>query len=447
MQESRPVGMLPFTMVCAGQAVSLLGTAITRFAITIWAWQITGQATALALVGFFSFVPSLLLSPIAGALVDRWNRKLVMMLSDVGAGVSTVVVLLLYVAGDLKIWHLYVTGAFAGVFESFQFPAYSAAVTMMVPTEQYARASGMLSLAGSASDIMAPALAGVLLGIFGIAGILTFDIITFLMAIGVLLFVRIPQPATARSEREGQDNIWKESVYGFRYIFQHLSLLGLLLMLFVDNLIADCSFVVIVPMILARTGGSEVVMGSVQSALGLGGAIGGLLLSVWGGPKRRMQGVFGGLACTCLLSCLLGLGRSVYVWAFAAFSSEFCIPIVYGSEQAIWQTKVAPDVQGRVFAARRLIVMISRPVALLVAGPMADHIFEPAMMPGGKLATTFGWSVGTGPGAGMALMFVVFGVLGALNILGWYAVRAVRAVEDILPDHDMQAAFLGHGTA
>ena len=437
MQDSKPVDMLPFTMVCAGQAVSLLGTATTRFAVTIWAWQITGQATTLALVGFFSIVPALLIGPIAGALVDRWNRKLVMILSDGAAGLSTIVVLLLYVSGDLKIWHLYVTGAFAGVFESFQFPAYSAAVTMIVPKEQYARASGMLSLAGSTSDIVAPALAGVLLGIFGITGILILDIITFLIAIGVLLFVHIPQPKTDKSKRDHQDNILKDSVYGFRYIFQRLSLLGLLLMLFVDSLIASCSFAVIIPMILARTEGNEAVMGIVQSAFGLGGVIGGLLLSVWGGPKRKMLGVFGGLACTCLLSCLLGLGRSVYIWVFAGFTSELCIPIVQGSEQAIWQSKVAPDVQGRVFAARRLIVMLSMPVALLVAGPMADYIFEPAMMSGGKLASTFGWAVGTGPGAGMALMFVIFGILGAVNILGWYAVRAVRVVEDILPDHEI----------
>lgn len=146
MQKTRPTGMTAFTVVWIGQVVSLLGTAMTGFALTIWAWQITGEATALALVGFFAFAPIVLMSPVAGALVDRWNRKLAMMISDLAAVLSTIVVLLLFSAGNLQIWHLYLTGAFSGIFQAFQFPAYSAAVTTMVSKEQYGRASGMLSM-------------------------------------------------------------------------------------------------------------------------------------------------------------------------------------------------------------------------------------------------------------------------------------------------------------
>ncbi len=155
-QSTRPSGMTGFTVVWVGQMISMLGTGMTRFALTIWAWQLTGSATALALVGFFSFGPIVLFSPIAGALVDRWNRKLVMMLSDLAAGMSTVAIFVLYATGHLEIWHLYVAGAFAGTFESFQWPAYSAAITTMVDKKHYARASGMLSLAESISGIAAP---------------------------------------------------------------------------------------------------------------------------------------------------------------------------------------------------------------------------------------------------------------------------------------------------
>ncbi|MDH5449356.1 MAG: MFS transporter [Candidatus Bathyarchaeota archaeon] len=130
-----PTGMLAFTIIWIGQVISLLGTAMTGFALTIWAWEITGEATALALVGFFTFAPTLLTSPFAGALVDRWSRKFVMMLSDLAAVSSTVVVLLLYSTGNLQIWHLYLTGAFAGAFGAFQFPAYSAAVTTWYPRD------------------------------------------------------------------------------------------------------------------------------------------------------------------------------------------------------------------------------------------------------------------------------------------------------------------------
>ena len=142
--ETRSKGMLALTTICLGQVFSLLGTAMTAFALAIWAWQITGQATALALVGFFAFAPLVLASPFAGALVDRWNRKVTMILSDLAAALSTAVILFLFATGSLQVWHLYVSSAFSGVFQAFHFPAYSAAVTTMVSKEQYGRASGML---------------------------------------------------------------------------------------------------------------------------------------------------------------------------------------------------------------------------------------------------------------------------------------------------------------
>lgn len=431
-----PSGMPAFTTVWVGQLISLLGSGMTWFALTIWAWEITGQATTLALVGFFAFGPTVLLSPVAGALVDRWNRKLVMMLSDLAAGLSTVVVLILFATDHLEIWHLYVTGAFAGAFQAFQFPAYSAAVTMMLPKEQYTRASGMLSLAGSASGVLAPIMAGVLLGQIGVAGIMIIDIFTFVVAIAALLVVYIPQPAVTEAGREGRGSLWKESGYGFRYIFKRPSLLGLQLVFFGINLIASFSFTVLSPMILARTGNDEIVLGTVRSAMGLGGVVGGLLLSTWGGPKRRVHGVLLGMALSSLLgSLVLGVGDRVLIWAMGAFFAFFFIPIINGSNQAIWQAKVAPDVQGRVFAVRRLIAQITAPLGMLLAGPLADHVFEPAMMQGGSLASSFRGLVGTGPGAGMALMFILTGFLGVMVGLGGYLFPAVRDVEEILPDH------------
>jgi DHA3 family macrolide efflux protein-like MFS transporter len=441
MQTEQPTGMRAFTIVWVGQLVSLLGTAMAQFAYTIWAWEVTGEATALALMGFFAFGPAVLLSPVAGALVDRWNRKLVMMLSDLAAGLSSTAILLLFVSDSLQIWHLYMAGAFAGVFQAFQFPAYSAAVTMMLPKEQYSRASGMLSLAQSASQVFAPVLAAALLAIIDMSGVLSIDIITFVFAIGALLMVHIPQPETTEAGREGRGSIWKESAYGFRYIIARPSLLGLQLVFFALNLFTAFGFTVMAPMILARTGNDKVLLGSVQSAFGVGGVGGGLLLSAWGGPKRRVHGVLLGMASGSLLgTMLMGLGQGPVVWAVAAFFSMFFVPIINGSNQAIWQAKVAPDVQGRVFATRRLIAQITVPVAMLMAGPLADRVFEPAMMPEtGAWAATFGGLVGAGPGAGMALMFVITGVLGALVGLAGYAFQAVRDAEDILPDHEAVA--------
>jgi DHA3 family macrolide efflux protein-like MFS transporter len=433
--SNRPTGMLGFTIIWIGQLVSLFGTAMTNFALTIWAWQVTGQATALALVAFFTFVPALLVTPFAGALVDRWSRKFVMMLSDLAAVLSTVVVLILYSTGNLQIWHLYATGAFSGAFGAFQFPAYSAAVTTMVSKKQYGRASGMLSSAQFASGIFAPSLAALFLISIGIAGILTIDLLTFFVAIGALLMVHVPQPVTTLEGHKSRGSLWTESVYGFRYISARTSLLALLLIFFLVNLLAPFAFTLLAPMILSRTGNDATILGLVQSAIGVGGMIGSVLLSVWGGPKRRIHGILLGLLFVTMGMLFLGVGQTPTLWILAAFFTIFFIPIINGSSQAIWQSKVAPDVQGRVFAARSMIAQFGAPIAMVLAGPLADNVFGPAMMPGGSLAELFGWLVGTGPGAGIALMFVMAGALGMLVALGGYAIPVVRNVEDILPDH------------
>lgn len=433
---TRPAGMRAFVIIWLGQLVSMLGTGMTRFALTIWAWQITGSATALALVGVFSFAPIVLFSPIAGALVDRWPRKLVMMASDLAAGLSTIAILLLYSTGNLQIWHLYVAGAFAGIFESFQFPAYSAAVSTMLTKENYTRASGMIGMAEAASGIAAPALAGLLLVSIGIGGVMLIDIATFVFAIAALLFVHIPAPKRTAAGEEGRGSLWTESLYGFRYIFRRPSLLGLQLIFFGVNLTNSASFVLIAPLILARTGDNSVVLGTVQAAIGVGGLVGGLLLSTWGGPKRRVHGVLLGMACEGLLGVTgMGLALSLPFWVAAAFASQVFMQILNASNQAIWQAKVDPDVQGRVFAVRRLIAQIAAPLSMFLGGFLADRFFEPAMQPGGSWAAAFGWLVGTGPGAGMGLLMVLSGLLTALVAFSGYLFPAIRNAETILPDH------------
>jgi MFS family permease len=365
-------GMLGFTVIWVGQMLSLLGTSMTGFALTIWAWQITGQVSALAWVGVFNFVPLLVVSPIAGAVVDRYNRKRIMMLADLAAGIPTVAILLLYTTGSLQIWHLYITGAIAGTFQAFHFPAYSAAVTMMVSKEQYGRANGMPAMAQFAATIFAPIVAAVLMTAIGIQGVFLIDIITFTVAISMLFFVYIPQPLTTEAGRKGVGSIWKESIYGFRYIYERPSLLGLQLVFFCVNLFASFGNTLISPMILARTGENNVLLGGVMSAGGVGGLVGSIVMTVWGGPKRKVNGLLGGLVLLSLLGGFLtGLGRDFYVWALSVFLMLFLIPILGGCSQAIWQAKVAPDLQGRVFAARLFIAQVSVPLAMLLAGPLA----------------------------------------------------------------------------
>ncbi len=417
----RPGGMAGFTVVWAGQVVSLLGANMTRFAITIFAWQETGQATTLALVGLSTFGPMVVLSPFAGALVDRWNRKLVMMLSDLTAGLATVALLALHLAGALEIWHLYLLGAWSGAFAAFQFPAYSAAISTMLPAKDFARASGMLSLAESISTIAAPIAAGILLSVVGMAGVFAIDIATFVVAILALLVVAIPQPQASPEGIAARASLWRDAAYGFRFILARPALLQLQLLFTAINFTATFGMVTLAPMVLARTAGDELALASVHSALGAGGLAGGLLLSFWGGPKRRIHGVLLGMVGAGLLGTLpLGLAQALPWWLAAAFASAFFIPILNGSNQAIWQTLVPPDVQGRVFAARRFVAQVTAPLAMVVVGPLADRVMEPAMQSGGALAAALGPLVGVGPGAGMGLMLVAAGlVTGAIGLSGY----------------------------
>ncbi|MCP5097182.1 MAG: MFS transporter [Chloroflexi bacterium] len=430
--------MRGFVIVWIGQVVSMLGTGMTNFALGVWIYQETGEATAFTSAIFFFFAPSVLFSPIAGAIVDRANRKQVMIISDLIAGVVTIVWIALLILGDLQLWQIYLGNFISGAANAFQFPAYSAAISLMLPKEQYGRAAGMMALAQSASGILAPVFAGALLGPIGLSGIMTIDVVTFLFAIGALMVIFIPQPKQTEEGRKGQGNLWQESLYGFKYIFERPSLLGLQMVFFFINFFAMFGFAVMVPMILARTNNNELLLGSVQSIGAVGGVLGGLLLSTWGGPKRKIHGILLGMVGISILSqMLMGVGRTLLIWGVASFFTQFILPILNGSNQAIWQAKVAPDVQGRVFSVRRLIAQITAPVATVIAGPLADKIFEPSMGAGGILQSVFEPFVGTGPGAGMGVMFVITGAMGVLVGLGGYLFPVIRNAEDILPDHDV----------
>jgi DHA3 family macrolide efflux protein-like MFS transporter len=437
MEDNRRSGLATFLPIWFGQAVSLLSSSMVGFGLSIWAWEETGQATALALAAFFYTGATMLASPFAGALVDRWNRKLVMALSDLAAAASTAILLALLLSGRLEIWHIYAANAFSGFFQAFQWPAYSAAITLIVPKKHYARTSAMMTLAESAGYMLAPVLAAILLRAVGLSVVLTIDVGIAGLAAAIVLVLRIPQPRTTAAGMEGRGTLWTESWYGFRYIWERPGLLGLQLVFFSGNLLSSMTYVLLTPLILSRTADNVLALGSVQSAIGVGALIGSLLLTIWGGLNRRVHGVLLGWAATSLLGeLIMGLERTVLLWTLTGFVWGFVSPVIDASNQAIWQSKVAPDVQGRVFSVRRLIAQVSQPLALLVAGPLADRVFEPAMRSESGLARSLGWLVGTGPGAGIAVLFVLCGILGVAAGLAGYAFRQVRDVETILPDHD-----------
>jgi MFS family permease len=306
----------------------------------------------------------------------------------------------------------------------------------MVPKEQYGRANGLLSLAESTATIAAPVLAGLLLVTIGIGGILLIDVVTCLFAISVLAFITVPQPKRTTEPESVKPNFWQEITYGFRYIWARPSLLGLQMTFLASNFLGGIGLVLTNPMVLARTFNNELSLATVQTSFGIGGVIGGLLLSTWGGPKRRVHGVLLGFIWASLFQIGLGIGQSVWVWSAASFLMMLSFPIINGSNQAIWQAKVAPDVQGRVFGARRVFAQITGPLGMALAGPLADFVLEPAMRQDGSLTGSLGWLFGVGPGAGMGVLIAITGLLAAaVGIIG-YAIPAIYHAETLLPDHD-----------
>ena len=435
----RPTGMAGFAIVWLGQMISVFASAMSQFALTIWIFQETQSATALAVMQVCFSAPFLLATPLAGVMVDRHNRKLMMMVSDLGAGLATVLVLLLRALGLLEIWHVYVAAVIYGLGMAFQWPAYSAAITTMLPKAQYGRANGMMALVESGPGVLAPLLAGALLPVIQLTGILLFDVATFSIALGALALVHVPQPPRSSAGVQGSGSLLQEAAYGFKYIFARPSLLGLQLIFFCGNFFSAMGDTLIAPMILSRGAASSLLLGSAQSAGAIGGVVGGVVMSAWGGFKRRVHGVLLGWIVAGIGMAIAGLQGGLPVWITGMVCMALVNALINGSNQAIWQTKVAPDVQGRVFAARRIIAQLSSPVAPVIAGTLADFVMEPQMRAAGGLATAFGWLVGSGPGAGMGLLIMFCGLCGTLAGGAGYFIPAIVNAETILPDHDHAA--------
>ena len=437
----RLTGMLGFSLVWVGQIVSVLASGMSTFAMTIYMYQQTRSATAMAFVQVAYITPFLLMSPIAGVMVDRYNRKMMMMVSDVASGIAILGLFVLYATGHLLYWHIYVASAVAGLGTTFQWPAYSAAISVMLPKEQYSRANGMMSLIEAGPGVLSPFLAGALIPLIQIGGILLIDAITFWLAILALAVVYVPQPPATADGRETGGGFWVETGFGFRYIFARPSLLGLQMIFFFGNLFFGMANTVLAPMILARTAQSTLALGAVQSAASVGMVLGGIAMSMWGGFRKRVHGVLLGWMLTSLgVGIIFGLAHSLHVWVPAVLFGALFDPMLNGSNQAIWQAKVPPALQGRVFSARRLIAWLTNPISPIIGGTMADFVLEPAMRNSSSaLSYLMGPIFGTGPGSGMSLLMVLCGLGAFLVGLAGYFVPAIRDAESILPDHEPAA--------
>jgi MFS transporter, DHA3 family, macrolide efflux protein len=292
-----------------------------------------------------------------------------------------------------------------------------------------------MSLVRSLPVVFAPAVAGALLSVTSISTVILVDLLSYVVAIGTVFLVALPP--LPRAEERKPISLWKDSLVGLEYIARHRGLAGMQAMLFVVGLLSAMGYLVLTPLVLSRTadGHGEAALGLVQSVGAVGGVLGALVLGALRPPANKMARVLLGILVFSVLGrILLGVGDALVFWTAAWFCSWLCVPFIEGYSMAIWQEKVPPAVQGRVFAASQLVQQLALPIGFVITGPLADRYLEPEMMPGGSLEPVFGHLVGTGPGAGMALVFLVSGVLGILTALAGFVVRAVRDLERLIPD-------------
>ncbi|MBE9136172.1 MFS transporter [Nodosilinea sp. LEGE 07088] len=417
--------MRTFTVIWFGQLVSTIGTYMTEFSLILWAWEATGSATALALMGFFSQLPRIPITLVSGLIVDRFNRKHLMMLGDAIAALSTIGIGLLYSIDQLQIWHLYLATTLNGGFGQIQSLAYQTSISSLVPPAQLTRANSMNSAVHYGAAIFGPALAGVLYPLIGLLGIIGIDLVSFGVAIAILLFRPIPQPTPPTTLEI--ETLLDKLTFGFREVWRQPSLRALLLISTLFWFFHDLGGAIYDPMILARSNGSAQVLASTATAAGIGGVTGAIMISAWGGPKHRVQGMLTGFIGAGLSKTVFGLGRSPVVWVPAQFCSSLNFPLLGSSETAIWMEKIAPENQGRVFAANALVLQGVSAGASLIAGPLADRWLEPAITSGGSLAP-LGGLFGNGPGAGMAVLYVGCSLVMVLVGLGGFGLPNLRAI-------------------
>jgi len=421
-----------FLFAWFGQVVSTLGSGLTSFALGVWLFQRSHSTTQWTLLVFSYSFATVLTLPFAGALVDRWDRRIVLLLSNLGAATGSLLLAGLAWSGRLEPWEAYAAAMITASFNSFQMPAFNATVPLLVPKDQLGRAAGLTQLGMAIPGILGPILAGVLVVAIKLRGILLVDIVSFAFALFTLLVVRFPKVPQSAESRAARGSLGREISFGWKYLRERPGLMALLYTFAGVNFCLGMVQAVLPPMILGFS--SPTALGTVLMVAGLGMAAGAIVMSVWGGPKRRVRGMFLFLSFVAALLFLAGFKPSVPLVGAAAFLFMFCFPIINGCGAAIWQRKIAPDVLGRTFSLQRVIATAGLPVAALLAGPLAEYVFGPLLVPGGALASSLGRVIGVGTGRGTALLFILLAVLTYVALaLGWSNPR-LRNVEDELPD-------------
>jgi len=385
---------VPFFTVWTGQVFSLVGSRLVQFALVWWLTQTTGSATVLATATLVAILPGVVLGPFAGTLVDRWNRRTVMIVADGFIALVSVWVAYLFWTGSASVWHVYVAMLARALGEAFHWPAMQASTSLMVPKQHLSRVAGLNQTINGALNVVAPPLGAILLAFLPIHGILGIDVVTALIAITCLFLVVIPQPerkAVAGTERQG--SVWEDFRAGLRYVRGWPGLMAIVFLAMIINFIVNPAFSLMPLLVTEHFHGGALQLGWLEAAWGVGMLAGGLLLTIWGGFRRRVYTSLSGLVVSGIAIAVVGLAPE-HGFALALsglFVAGFMNPLVNGPFFAILQAAVAPEIQGRVFTLVGSLTSAMMPLSLAIAGPVADAVgIQPWYVVGGAIFALMG---------------------------------------------------------
>lgn len=405
-----------FRAVLLGQSLSALGAGLTSFALAVWAYERTSSATQFAVIAACGILPGLVLSPFAGALIDRLPLRTALLVGHGGAALGAATIAALLATHSLEVWHLYVVTTATSALGSLQWPAFTALTTLLVPTAQLGRAAGATQLGDSAAQLLAPALGGALLRLCGLEGVVLVELTGALVAIAIFSLAALPSRPRATGP---SPSFLRDVVAGVAYVAERPALLGLLAVSCIQNAAVSFLEVLSAPIVLAVV--SSAGFGVIRSFSGAGMLAGSVVMSVWEGPRDRVLGVVGFQVLFGAFLVAMGTVTAPWLMALSGFAGLLCIPLINGCGQPLWQTQVALGFQGRAFAMRRLAGLF-RPLGYLVAGALADRVLEPMVRRGG-----LPW-IGNAAGRGSALLLVMMGAASIAATLLACRYRPLRAI-------------------
>lgn len=421
------------------QAVSELGSMMTSYALIIWVYQQSRSVMQVSLLTFFTFAPKAVTSFFIGGFVDRHDKKKIIMLTDTASALCSAIVCVLLYTQSMRLFYIYIINFVLGIMEAIQSPASSVALGLIVPEDKYEKISGLSSISENVSTILYPMLASAMMGFFGIASVLMFDIATFLFAIAVMFFIiRIPRG----SEPEEEDGMFDGFFGGVKFLKENKGILYIIICMTLMNFLSRLSYEnILSPMILARSNDNELILGVVTSVIGAGGIVGGILVSTLKMPKNKVKMLFYSAAFSFAFGDLLmAFGQNIYVWSIAGIAASLPIPFTMAAQSVLIYTNVREDMQGRVFAVKNAMKFAVIPMGILLGGALSEYLFEPFVNSGTKFSSAIVRLLGNTAGTGMAIMFLCTGITGFASCMLLSRSKRVKELSIPAEKDESQAA-------